>query len=76
MPRMDGNSLVAELRTLPGYQLTPLLLLTTESSQERKQAGKRAGATGWMVKPFDPDRLLNTLARVLANHPPVRPAAH
>jgi two-component system chemotaxis response regulator CheY len=76
MPRLDGIGLVAALRALPGYQLTPLLLLTTESSQERKQAGKRAGATGWMVKPFDPDQLLQTLARVLANHPPVRPAAH
>lgn len=76
MPNMDGISLVAQLRALPGYQLTPLLLLTTESSQARKLEGKRAGATGWMVKPFDPDQLLSTLARVLANHPPVRPDAH
>jgi two-component system chemotaxis response regulator CheY len=76
MPRLDGISLVAQLRALPGYQFTPLLLLTTESGQERKQEGKRAGATGWMVKPFDPDQLLLTLARVLASHPPVRHVAH
>jgi two-component system chemotaxis response regulator CheY len=67
MPRMDGIKLVSELRALPDYRLTPLLLLTTESSPDRKAAGKRAGATGWMVKPFDPDQLLATLARVLGN---------
>ena len=76
MPHIDGISLIAKLRALPGYELTPLLLLTTESSQERKRAGKRAGATGWIIKPFDPDQLLLTLAQVLANHPPVRPATH
>lgn len=76
MPHMDGIRLIAALRALPGYELTPLLLLTTESSQERKQRGKRAGATGWMRKPFDPEQLLVTLARVLANHPPVRPDVH
>jgi len=72
MPRMDGITLVSELRLLPDYHLTPLLLLTTESSPERKAAGKRAGATGWMVKPFDPDQLLATLARVLGNKNAVR----
>jgi two-component system chemotaxis response regulator CheY len=65
MPRMDGITLVSELRTLPSYRLTPLLLLTTESSQEKKMEGKRAGATGWIVKPFNPDQLLATMARVL-----------
>ncbi len=65
MPRMDGITLVSELRALPSYRLTPLLLLTTESSPERKLEGKRAGATGWIVKPFNPDQLLATLARVL-----------
>jgi two-component system, chemotaxis family, chemotaxis protein CheY len=76
MPNMDGISLIAALRALPGYELTPLLLLTTESSQERKLQGKQAGATGWMVKPFDPDQLLATLARVLAHRPPARAQAH
>ncbi len=65
MPRMDGITLVSELRALPHYRLTPLLLLTTESSQERKLEGKRAGATGWIVKPFNPEQLLATMARVL-----------
>ena len=65
MPRMDGIRLVSELRTLPSYRLTPLLLLTTESSQEKKLEGKRAGATGWLVKPFNPAQLLATLTRLL-----------
>jgi two-component system chemotaxis response regulator CheY len=65
MPRMDGITLVSELRALPTYRLTPLLLLTTESSQEKKMEGKRAGATGWIVKPFNPEQLLATMARVL-----------
>jgi two-component system, chemotaxis family, chemotaxis protein CheY len=76
MPHMDGISLIAALRALPGYELTPLLLLTTESSQQRKREGKQAGATGWMVKPFDPDQLLSTLARVLAQRPPARAQTH
>ena len=66
MPRMNGITLVAQLRALPGYRLTPLLLLTTESSQQSKQQGKQAGATGWMIKPFHPDQLLATLDRVLS----------
>lgn len=66
MPRMDGLTLVAQLRALPGYQRTPLLLLTTESSPESKLKGRQAGATGWMLKPFHPDQLLATLERVLA----------
>jgi two-component system chemotaxis response regulator CheY len=65
MPRMDGITLVGELRALAHYRLTPLLLLTTESSQEKKLEGKRAGATGWIVKPFNPEQLLATMARVL-----------
>jgi two-component system chemotaxis response regulator CheY len=65
MPRMDGITLVSELRALQHYRLTPLLLLTTESSQEKKLEGKRAGATGWIVKPFNPEQLLATMARVL-----------
>jgi two-component system, chemotaxis family, chemotaxis protein CheY len=65
MPNMDGITLVARLRTLPDYRLVPLLLLTTESSTEKKMQGKQAGATGWMVKPFNPEQLLATLNRVL-----------
>jgi two-component system chemotaxis response regulator CheY len=65
MPRMDGITLINELRQLPGYRLTPMLMLTTESSQEKKQEGKRAGATGWIVKPFNPAQLLATLKKLL-----------
>jgi len=65
MPRMDGITLVKELRLLPTYRYTPMLVLTTESSQDKKMQGKQAGATGWIVKPFNPDQLLATIARVL-----------
>ena len=64
-PRMDGITLVRELRTLPNYKFVPMLILTTESSQERKMDGKSAGATGWIVKPFNPPQLLATVARVI-----------
>ena len=65
MPRMDGLTLVRELRALQSYKFTPMLVLTTESGQETKQRGKQAGATGWIVKPFNPEQLLATIARVL-----------
>ena len=65
MPNMDGLSLVKALRGLPDYKFTPLLMLTTESTPEKKQEGKSAGATGWLVKPFNPDQLLGTIKRVL-----------
>jgi two-component system chemotaxis response regulator CheY len=65
MPRMDGITLVRELRALASYKFTPRLVLTTESGPETKQRGKQAGATGWIVKPFNPDQLLATIARVL-----------
>jgi two-component system, chemotaxis family, chemotaxis protein CheY len=66
MPNMDGITLVRELRRLPQYRGVPLLVLTTEASAERKQEGRAAGATGWLVKPFDPERLLATVDKVLA----------
>ncbi len=65
MPNMDGISLIKELRALPNYKFTPLLMLTTESSPEKKQQGKAAGATGWIVKPFNPEQLLGTVKKVL-----------
>ena len=65
MPRMDGITLVRELRALTHYKFVPMLILTTESSPERKMAGKKAGATGWIVKPFNPVQLLATVARVI-----------
>jgi len=65
MPNMDGITLIRELRNLPSYKFTPLLMLTTESGDEKKQQGKAAGATGWIVKPFNPDQLLKTVAKVI-----------
>jgi two-component system chemotaxis response regulator CheY len=65
MPNMDGISLIKELRTLASYKFTPILMLTTESSADKKMEGKAAGATGWIVKPFNPDQLLATIGKVL-----------
>ncbi len=65
MPNMDGITLIKELRQLSNYRFTPILTLTTESADDKKQQGKAAGATGWIVKPFDPDTLLKTIRRVL-----------
>jgi two-component system chemotaxis response regulator CheY len=65
MPEMDGITLVRELRQLEAYKFVPMLMLTTEAGQDRKQQGKEAGATGWLVKPFNPEKLLATIAKVL-----------
>ena len=65
MPVMDGISLIKELRALPAFRFTPILMLTTESGDGKKAEGKAAGATGWIVKPFSPDQLVNTVKKVL-----------
>ena len=65
MPVMDGLTLTRELRQLPNYRFTPILVLTTEAGPEKKQEGRAAGATGWLVKPFNPDQLLATVKKVL-----------
>jgi len=65
MPNMDGITLVRELRQLSDYRFTPLLMLTTEAGSDKKQEGKAAGATGWLVKPFNPDQLIATVKRVM-----------
>ena len=65
MPNMDGITLIKELRSLPSYRFTPMLMLTTESNPAKKQEGKAAGATGWIVKPFDPEQLIATVKKVL-----------
>ncbi len=65
MPNMDGITLIRELRSLPAFKFTPILMLTTESTADKKQEGKSAGATGWIVKPFNPDQLLATIKKVL-----------
>lgn len=66
MPKMDGLELIRRLRKLDEYRFVPILVLTTEATFETKQAGKAAGATGWIVKPFDPDQLVRTIRKVLA----------
>lgn len=64
-PRMDGVALVKSLRALPRYRSAPILLLATESSDYMRARGCAAGATGWLVKPIDPPRLLDVVRRVL-----------
>jgi len=65
MPRMDGLSLIKNLRLIGAYVKTPIVVLTTEASDEMKAKGRAAGATGWMVKPFDPPKLLEIAQKVL-----------
>lgn len=65
MPNMNGLELTAALRAMPNYKMTPIICLTTESSDEMKGKGKTSGATGWIVKPFQPEKLLATIQRVL-----------
>ncbi|MDO9599370.1 MAG: response regulator [Azoarcus sp.] len=65
MPRMDGLTMVRSLRALPNYRTVPILILTTESSDAMKAQGRAAGATGWLVKPFDPNKLLDVVKKVL-----------
>lgn len=70
MPEMDGLSLVRILRERPRYRFTPILVLTTEGGDGMKQRGREAGATGWLVKPFNPDQLRQTVHHVLRRRQP------
>ncbi len=65
MPIMDGLSMVQKLRATPNYKFTPILMLTTEAGADFKAKGKAAGLTGWLVKPFDPQKLLGVVKKVL-----------
>ena len=65
MPKMDGLTLIKSLRSLPQYAGIPILMLTTESGDTMKSQGRAAGATGWLVKPFDPTRLLEVVKKVI-----------
>lgn len=65
MPNMDGLTLIKTLRGLSEFAATPILMLTTESSDAMKSQGKAAGATGWLVKPFDPHKLLEVVKKVI-----------
>src|SRR5271165_5263378 len=65
MPKMDGLELTRQLRAMPAYKFVPIVLLTSESNADKKQKGKAAGATAWIVKPFDPDQLLAVVKKVM-----------
>jgi two-component system chemotaxis response regulator CheY len=65
MPRMDGLAFIRNLRSMSAYEKVPILMLTTESSDEMKSKGKAAGANGWLVKPFDPQRLTEVVKKVI-----------
>ena len=65
MPVMDGITFAREVRSVPGLRFTPILMLTTESEQSKRSEAKRAGATGWLVKPVTPDQLLNVIKQIL-----------
>ena len=65
MPQMDGIALVRELRTQAAYRTKPLLFLTTEGTADRKMEGRAAGGSGWLMKPFNADRLIATVERFL-----------
>ena len=63
MPEMDGIELIKKLRSMPDYKFSPIIMLTTESQESKKQEGKQAGASGWIVKPFQPEQLLDVVKK-------------
>ena len=65
MPNMDGISLIKEIRKMGTLKFTPILMLTTESTDDKKKEGQAAGATGWIVKPFNTEQMLKVIAKVL-----------
>ena len=65
MPRMDGIELIKSVRANAQYKFMPIIMLTTESDDSKKQEGKTAGATGWIVKPFKPEQLIGVVKKVL-----------
>jgi len=65
MPNLDGVALIRAIRASPAHRLVPVVMITTESQEARKQEGRAAGATGWIVKPFTPEQLVAVVRRVL-----------
>jgi two-component system, chemotaxis family, chemotaxis protein CheY len=65
MPNMDGISFVAEAKKLPSYKFTPVIMLTTESGESKKQLGQAAGAKAWVVKPFKPEQMLAAVSKLI-----------
>ncbi len=64
MPNMNGFELIRSLRADPSYKFTPILMLTTEGDNAKKEEGKSSGATGWIVKPFNPEKLIDVIKKV------------
>jgi two-component system chemotaxis response regulator CheY len=65
MPNLDGIEMITQVRKLPGCSFIPILMLTTESQVEKKDAGRKAGATGWIVKPFNADQLISVIKKLV-----------
>ena len=65
MPNMDGITLVKEIKQLPNYKFTPIIMLTTESQEGKKQEGQLAGAKAWVVKPFQPQQMLAAVSKLI-----------
>ena len=65
MPNMDGISMVKQIKALPGYKFTPVIMLTTEAGADKKNMGREAGVKAWMVKPFKPDQMLNAVSKLI-----------
>jgi two-component system chemotaxis response regulator CheY len=63
MPEMDGLELIRQLRAQPVYKFTPIIMLTTESQEAKKQEGRKVGASGWIVKPFTPEQLIGVVKK-------------
>lgn len=65
MPNLDGLSMIQRLRETPAYAETPIVMLTTESGEEKKAVGHGSGVSAWLVKPFEPDALIETVGSML-----------
>jgi len=63
MPEMDGIEMIKQIRSMPNYKFIPIVMLTTESQEEKKAEGKSAGASGWIVKPFKPEQLMEVVKK-------------
>jgi two-component system chemotaxis response regulator CheY len=65
MPNMDGISFVKEVKKLPDYKFTPVIMLTTEAGEDKKAAGQAAGAKAWVVKPFKPEQMISAVSKLI-----------
>jgi two-component system, chemotaxis family, chemotaxis protein CheY len=65
MPNMDGITFVGEVKKLPAYRFTPIIMLTTESQEEKKRQAQAAGAKAWVTKPFQPPQMLSAVAKLI-----------